>query len=60
VFFADFPRCWGQSGVTGPFIRWAAYHARQRLEPKAMTDETTVSGLQHSGKIEEIFSADDQ
>jgi len=46
----------GQSGVTGLFIRWAA----QRLEPKAMADEIAVSGLQHSGKIEKIFSADDQ
>jgi len=25
-----------------------------------MMDEVTVSGLQHSGKIEKIFSTDDQ
>jgi hypothetical protein len=41
--------------VAGPWQQ-----ADNASNENAMTDEITVSGLQHSGKIEKIFAGDDQ
>jgi hypothetical protein len=42
------------------FIGWAASQADNASNETAMTGEIAVSELQHDGKIEKIFSADDQ